>query len=584
MKKTKVVCTLGPGCQDKEMLVNMIKSGMNVARLNFSHGSHPEHKQRIDMIKEIREELKLPIAILLDTKGPEIRTRKFDKEEIYLEEGNEFTLTVRDIVGNETISSVTYAGLAEDVKPQDRILIDDGLIELKVLEIKGTDILCRVMNSGVVKNNKGINLPGVKINLPAITAKDKEDIIFGIQNDIDFIAASFVRKMSDVLEIKKILEEYKAEDIGIIAKIENQEGVDNVYDIINIADGVMVARGDLGVEIPPEEIPIIQKIIIKECNTQGKPVITATQMLDSMMRNPRPTRAEVTDVANAIFDGTDAVMLSGETAAGKYPLESVQTMVNIAQKAEDALDYAAILREKGVRKGKSITDAISHATCTSAHELGAAAILTATSSGYTSMMVSKFRPKAPIIASTTSTKVARKMSLVWGTTGIVIGEGENTEEIFDKSIERSLEKELIQSGDLIVITAGVPVGVSGSTNMIKVHIVSEILCRGISIGNLSAVGNVCKVTNAVEAEKKFSEGDILVTLSTDKDMVPFMEKASGVITEEGGLTSHAAIVGITLNKPTIVGAEDALRKLEDGTTITMDTLRGLVYSGKATVF
>lgn len=584
MKKTKVVCTLGPGCQNKETLVNMIKSGMNVARLNFSHGSHPEHKQRMDMIKEIREELGLPIAILLDTKGPEIRTKQFDKDEIHLKEGSEFTLTVRDIVGNESISSVTYAGLAEDVNPMDKVLIDDGLIELQVLEKNDTDILCKVMNSGIIKNNKGINLPGVRINLPAITEKDRDDIIFGIENDIDFIAASFVRKISDVLEIKKILEEHNAENISIIAKIENQEGVDNIHEIINIADGIMVARGDLGVEIPAEEIPIIQKKIIKECNTLGKPVITATQMLDSMMRNPRPTRAEVTDVANAIFDGTDAVMLSGETAAGKYPVESVKTMVNIAQKAEDALDYEAILREKGVGKGKTITDAISHATCTSAHELGAAAILTATSSGYTSMMVSKFRPKAPIIASTTCAKIARKMSLVWGTRGIVIGKEENTEEIFEKSIEKCLENSLIQSGDLIVITAGVPVGVSGSTNMIKVHIVSKILVRGVSIGSYAAVGNVCVVSNASEAEAKFNDGDILVTSATDKDMVPFIERAAGVIAEEGGLTSHAAIVGITLNKPTIVGADGATSKLQDGGTITMDTIRGLVYSGKATVF
>ena len=558
MKKTKIVCTIGPASEDRETLTEMIKTGMNVARLNFSHGTHEEHQRRIDLIKEIRKELNIPVAILLDTKGPEIRTGRFEKEEIELTRGSFFTLTTREILGNKEICSVTYKEMADDVKPGDKILIDDGLIELTVQEVKGTDIRCQVMNSGIVKNNKGVNIPGVKINLPAITDKDKDDILFGIRNDIDFIAASFVRKVSDVLEIRKLLEDNGILDIGIISKIENQEGVDNVSDIINISDGVMVARGDLGVEIPPEEIPIIQKRIIKECNSFGKPVITATQMLDSMMRNPRPTRAEVTDVANAIIDGTDAVMLSGETAAGKYPLESVNTMTNIALKAEDSLNYRAILREKGVGKDKTITDAISHATCTSAQNLGAAAILTATSSGYTSMMVSKFRPKAPIIVSTSNPKVARKMSLVWGTSVIIIEEGKDTEEIFEKSIEKSLERGYIRCGDLVIITAGVPVGIAGTTNMMKVHIVSQTLLRGTSMGVSSAIGRVCIAVNADEAKKKFKDGDILVTTSTDKDMVPFMERAAGVITEEGGLTSHAAIVGITLNKPTIVGAENAV--------------------------
>ncbi len=584
MKKTKIVCTIGPASEDRETLTEMIKTGMNVARLNFSHGTHEEHQRRIDLIKEIRKELNIPVAILLDTKGPEIRTGRFEKEEIELTRGSFFTLTTREILGNKEICSVTYKEMADDVKPGDKILIDDGLIELTVQEVKGTDIRCQVMNSGIVKNNKGVNIPGVKINLPAITDKDKDDILFGIRNDIDFIAASFVRKVSDVLEIRKLLEDNGILDIGIISKIENQEGVDNVSDIINISDGVMVARGDLGVEIPPEEIPIIQKRIIKECNSFGKPVITATQMLDSMMRNPRPTRAEVTDVANAIIDGTDAVMLSGETAAGKYPLESVNTMTNIALKAEDSLNYRAILREKGVGKDKTITDAISHATCTSAQNLGAAAILTATSSGYTSMMVSKFRPKAPIIVSTSNPKVARKMSLVWGTSVIIIEEGKDTEEIFEKSIEKSLERGYIRCGDLVIITAGVPVGIAGTTNMMKVHIVSQTLLRGTSMGVSSAIGRVCIAVNADEAKKKFKDGDILVTTSTDKDMVPFMERAAGVITEEGGLTSHAAIVGITLNKPTIVGAENAVEKLSDGMLITMDTLRGLVYNGKTSVF
>lgn len=584
MRKTKIVCTIGPASEKKDTLIKIIESGMNVARLNFSHGTHEEHQKRIDTIQEVRKMLDVPIAILLDTKGPEIRTGKFKEEEILLEEGEFFTLTTRDILGDKSIGSITYTGLPRDVQLGDRILIDDGLIELEVVEIVGdTDIQCKVKNSGIIKNHKGVNVPGVKINLPAITPKDKEDIIFGIQNDIDFIAASFVRKAEDVLEIRKVLEEYNADHIQIISKIENQEGVDNILKIIEVSDGIMVARGDLGVEIPTEQIPLVQKMIIAECNTVGKPVITATQMLDSMMRNPRPTRAEVTDVANAIFDGTDAIMLSGETAAGKYPIEAVKTMANIAETTEKSLDYRAILREKGVGKEKSITDAISHATCTSAQDLGASAIITATSSGYTARMVSKFRPKAPIIVSTTSQKVARRVALTWNTYPILVKEGYSTDEVFDLSIQKALETGYIKGGDLVIITAGVPVGVAGTTNTIKVHIAGEILAKGMGIGKQSATGKVCIVNNPQEGERKFEEGAILVTVATDKDMVGFMEKAAAIIVEEGGLTSHAAIVGLHLGKPVIVGAEDATSILKDGNIVTVDAIRGLVYSGRANV-
>ncbi|WZL72099.1 pyruvate kinase [Clostridiaceae bacterium 35-E11] len=584
MRKTKIVCTIGPASEKKDTLTKLIESGMNVARLNFSHGTHQEHQKRIDTIKEVRKMLKVPIAILLDTKGPEIRTGKFQEEEIFLEEGKFFTLTTKDIVGNQEIGSITYKGLPGDVKKGDRILIDDGLIELEVVEIIGdTDIQCRINNSGIIKNHKGVNVPGVKINLPAITQKDKEDIIFGIENEIDFIAASFVRKAEDVLEIRKVLEEHNADYIQIISKIENQEGVDNISKIIQVSDGIMVARGDLGVEIPTEQIPLAQKMIIAECNTVGKPVITATQMLDSMMRNPRPTRAEVTDVANAIFDGTDAIMLSGETAAGKYPIEAVKTMANIAETTEQSLDYRAILREKGVGKEKSITDAISHATCTSAQDLGASAIITATSSGYTARMVSKFRPKAPIIVSTTSQKVARRVTLTWNTYSVLVNEGYSTDEVFDLSIQKALETGYIKGGDLVIITAGVPVGVAGTTNTIKVHIAGEIVAKGMGIGKQSATGKVCIINNPQEGKQKFEEGDILVTVATDKDMVGFMEKAAAIIVEEGGLTSHAAIVGLHLGKPVIVGAEDVTKILKDGSIVTVDAIRGLVYSGRANV-
>lgn len=584
MRKTKIVCTIGPASERKEILKELINNGMNVGRLNFSHGTHEEHGNRIHTIQQAREELGKPIAILLDTKGPEIRTGDFKGGEASLKEGNIFTLTTREILGDESIGSITYKGLPNDVKAGNSILMDDGLIELEVLEVSNdTDIKCLIKNSGTIKNHKGINVPGCKINLPALTQKDQEDIVFGIEKGIDFIAASFVRKAQDVLEIRKILEDHYGEDIQIIAKIENQQGVENIDEIIEVSDGIMVARGDLGVEIPTEEVPIVQKMIIRKCNSIGKPVITATQMLDSMMRNPRPTRAEVTDVANAIFDGTDAIMLSGETAAGKYPVEAVKTMANIAETTEKSLDYRAILREKGVGKEKSITDAISHASCTSAQDLGASAIITATSSGYTARMVSKFRPRAPIIVTATNSKILRKMALTWGTYPMMIEQGNSTDEIFDLSIRKALLRGYIKGGDLIIITAGVPVGVAGTTNTIKVHIVGDILIKGMGIGKKSATGKVCVVRDHEEAKKKFNKGDILVTIATDKDMIEFMENSSAVIVEEGGLTSHAAIVGLHLGKPVVVGAEDATKILEDGNMVTVDTLRGVVYSGRANV-
>ncbi|EGT5258616.1 pyruvate kinase, partial [Clostridioides difficile] len=385
VKKTKIVCTLGPASQSEEVLTQLMQNGLNVCRFNFSHGSHEEHKERIDMAKKVREKLNKPVAILLDTKGPEIRTGNFEDPEVFLEEGQKFTITMKDIMGTKEMCTVSYKGLAEDVKSGDSILIDDGLVGLRVKEINGEDIVCVVENSGIVKNHKGVNVPGVKINLPAITPKDISDIEFGISQGIDYIAASFVRKASDVLAIREVLENNNATDIQIISKIENQEGVENLDEILKVSDGIMVARGDLGVEIPTEEMPIVQKMMIKKCNELAKPVVTATQMLDSMIRNPRPTRAEVTDVANAIYDGTDAIMLSGETAAGKYPVEAVKMMATIAKRTEETLDYDRLLKENGTNN-VTVTDAISHATCTTAVDLNASAIITSTSSGYTARM------------------------------------------------------------------------------------------------------------------------------------------------------------------------------------------------------
>lgn len=584
MKKTKIICTIGPASEKEEILRKMMLAGMNVARLNFSHGSHEEHKERIETIKKLREELDIPVGIMLDTKGPEIRIGNFKDKEVYLEEGQYFTLTTRDVLGDKNIVNVHYEGLPKDVKLGDRILIDDGLIELNVEEIiDNTDICCLVKNGGPVTDHKGVNVPGVKVNLPAVTEKDYEDILFGIENGIDFIAASFIRKAENVLEIRKILEEHGGEHIHIISKVENQEAVDNIDEILKVSDGLMVARGDLGVEITTEEIPIVQKQLIKKCNEVGKPVITATQMLDSMMRNPRPTRAEVTDVANAIFDGTDAIMLSGETAAGKYPLESVKTMYNIAIKAESVLDYKQIFKIKSEVNGVSSTNAISKATCTTAQDLGASAILTATSSGYTANAVSKFRPKAPIIAATTTETVMRRLSVVWGVYPVLSEETSSTDEVIDLSIHSALEKDFIAQGDLIVITAGIPVGVSGTTNLIKVHTVSERLLKGVGIGNKAITGKVVVGNSAKELESKFNDGDVIVCNSTDRDMMKYVESASAIITEQGGLTSHAAIVGLNLNLPTVVGVQDATVELKDGDIVTVDSITGSIYKGEARI-
>ena len=470
IKRTKIVCTLGPASESKEVLRELIKSGLNVCRMNFSHGSHEEHKGRMDLVKKIREELGKPTAILLDTKGPEIRTGQFDSPEVLLEEGQTFTITMKDVMGNKEMCTVSYKGLADDVKPGNTILIDDGLVGLTVKEVNGDDIVCEVQNSGIVKNHKGVNVPGVKVNLPAITEKDRRDIEFGIEQGIDFIAASFVRKVSDVLAIREILEENNATDIKIISKIENQEGVDNLDEIIAISDGIMVARGDLGVEIPTEEIPVVQKLMIKKCNEAGKPVITATQMLDSMIRNPRPTRAEVTDVANAIYDGTDAIMLSGETAAGKYPVEAVKTMAQIAKRTEETIDYNKALRNK-MSLASNVTDAISYATCTTAMDLKAKAILSSTSSGHTARMVSKFRPDCPIVATTSNDRVMRQLSLTWGVLPIKREKSTTTDQIISNSIEATKAADYVNSEDLVVVTAGVASGISGTTNLIKVEIV-----------------------------------------------------------------------------------------------------------------
>lgn len=584
MKKTKIVATIGPASESVEVLKELFLNGLNVCRLNFSHGTHEEHRNRINNIKKAREDLGFPIGIMLDTKGPEIRLGDFKEGAIEIIQGQIFTLTTRDILGDQSIVNISYEGLPSDVKKGNRILIDDGLVEFEVVEIiDNTDIKCVALNNGELKNHKGVNVPNVKISLPAITQKDIDDIIFGIENEVDFVAPSFIRKADDVHEIRKILEQNNGESIEIISKIENQEGVDNIDEIIAASDGIMVARGDLGVEIQTEEIPIVQKDLIRKSNIAGKPVITATQMLDSMMRNPRPTRAEVTDVANAILDGSGAVMLSGETAAGKYPVESVKMMKNIALRTEESLDYKEIFISNSSNNEISTTNAIGRATCTTATELGASAIITATSSGYTSKAISKFKPNAPIIAATTTEAVMRRLSLVWGVYPVLSPFSNTTDDVIELSIQSTMEKGYVKEGDLVVITAGIPVGLAGSTNLIKVHTIGKILAKGMGIGKSAALGRVCIANNEQELIDKFKDGDVIVSNDTDRNMVKFIERASAIITEQGGLTSHAAIVGLNLNKPTIVGSTDATTLLKDGELVTVDSSTGLIYKGEARV-
>ena len=584
LKKTKIICTIGPASESPEVLEQLIKNGMNVARLNFSHGSHEEHLEKIKTIKRLRRKLNVPLGLMLDTKGPEIRIGTFEEEEYFLKPDDIFTITTRDVVGNKDIVSVSYPGLPNDVEKGSIISVDDGLIQLEVLEIKdGTDIVCRVQNNGVISDHKGVNLPGRVTNLPAITPKDVDDIKFGIENGIDMIAASFIRKKEDIYDIRKVLEDHGGEDILILSKIESQEGVDNVDEIIEASDGIMVARGDLGVEIRTELIPLVQKEIIRKCNKAAKPVITATQMLDSMQRNPRPTRAETTDVANAIIDGTDCVMLSGETAAGKYPIEAVKTMRDICITTELSDDFEENIYQTEIDREITTTNAISKSTCTIASQLNAKAIITCTASGNTAKAVSKFRPRTNIIACTIDEKVARRLSVSWGVYPIIVEKAHETDELIERAIVGSLKENYVQEGDLTVLTAGIPLGVSGTSNLVKVHVIGDIIANGTGVGNKSVSGKVVVGSTKEELEGKFEDGDIIIAKYTDKDINEFMERSSGVIAENGGLTSHTAVVAIHFGIPAILGVKNITNLLEDGDIITIDPLGGIIYKGEAKV-
>ena len=585
MRKTKIICTLGPSTDKDGVLRELVANGMNVARFNFSHGSYEEHKGRLDMLKAVRAELNKPVAALLDTKGPEIRLKEFKNGVEMLEAGQTFTLTTREVEGTKEICSITYKDLPQDVHEGGTIMLDDGLIKLAIKSVTDTDIVCEVLNSGKIKTKKGVNVPGVHLSMPYLSQRDRDDIIFGVQQGFDFIAASFVRTAQDVYDIRNLLNEYDS-NIRIIAKIENREGVNNIDSILSAADAVMVARGDLGVEIDFTELPGIQKSVIDRSFSFGKPIVTATQMLDSMMVNPRPTRAEISDVANAIYDGTSAIMLSGETAAGAYPVEALKTMSAIAERTEQEGHYLrGRLMEPNTGK-ISVSDATAHAACLTAKDVNAAAIVTVSESGTTARLLSKYRPQQPIIACVMKEQVQRQLSLSWGITSLMMPLAHSTDELIEMSTALAKENGFLHNGELAVVTAGVPVGISGTTNMIKIHMVGNCLATGVGVGPenaevSNATGKACVCRTLDEVRAKFKPGMVLVVPSTSNEMLNYVRDAAALVVEEPGLNSHAAIAGKALLKPTVVGAVGATSHIRDGLMIAVDCAHGSVQSLQA---
>lgn len=585
-RKTKIICTLGPAVDNEDVMRALIQEGMNVARFNFSHGPHDEQMGRLKMLRKLRTELGKPVAALLDTKGPEIRLGQFEKGKTELKTGRGFTLTTDDITGTDDRVSITYKNLWNDVKPGDHILIDDGLVGLEVIEIRPVanpvnkainpmDIVCRVLNDGVISDRKGVNVPNVDLTMPFISEKDYGDICFAVDNDYDFIAASFVRTAEDVMEIRKILAAKGGEDIKIISKIENMQGVRNIDEIIRVSDGIMVARGDMGVEIPLEDVPVMQKMIIKKVCDAGKIVITATQMLDSMMKHPRPTRAEATDVANAIYDGTSAIMLSGETAAGMYPIEAVKTMVRIATRTEQDINYLQRFRQRRAMCNPDVTSAISHATCTMAGDLSAAAIVTVTKSGRTARMISKYRPNCTIVGECLTEKVCRQLNLEWGVEPVLIAEEKNADMLFEKAVDVAEATGFVSKGDIVVLTGGVPLGVSGTTNLIKVQVAGHILLNGKGANGKRISGNLCVCHEAGDIES-FKDGDIIVAADTTNEMMSQMRRASGLIVESEDANCHAVIAGLSLDIPVLIAAKDAVQVLKSGAYVELDCENGIV--------
>ena len=580
MRKTKIICTLGPSTDKDGVLRELVANGMNVARFNFSHGSYEEHKGRLDNLKAIRAELGKPVAALLDTKGPEIRLKEFKNGVEMLEAGQTFTLTTREVEGTKEICSITYKDLPQDVHEGGTIMLDDGLIKLRITNVTDTDITCEVLNSGKIKNKKGVNVPGVHLSMPYLSQRDRDDIIFGVQQGFDFIAASFVRTAQDVYDIRNLLNEYDS-NIRIIAKIENREGVNNIDSILAAADAVMVARGDLGVEIDFTELPGIQKSVIDRSFSFGKPIVTATQMLDSMMVNPRPTRAEISDVANAIYDGTSAIMLSGETAAGAYPVEALKTMSAIAERTENEVHYRDNRLVDAGNGQISVSDATAHAACLTAKDVNASAIVTVSESGNTARLLSKYRPAQPIIACVMNEQVQRQLAISWGITPLMMAQAHSTDELIEMSTSLAKENGYLHDGELAVVTAGVPVGVSGTTNMIKIHMIGNCLATGVGIGPegsalANATGKACVCHNLDELRAKFKPGMVLVVPSTSNEMLSYVRDAAAIVVEEPGLNSHAAIAGKALLKPTIVGAAGATSHIRDGLMVAVDCAHGSV--------
>ena len=581
MKKTKIVSTLGPASNDLDTIVKLIEAGANVFRFNFSHGDHEEHLGRLNLVHEAEKKTGKTVGILLDTKGAEIRTTVQKDGKIEFHIGDEVRISMDDsIEGTKEKIAVTYPGLYDDVHEGGHVLFDDGLIDMQIekKDDANRELVCKVLNEGVLGSRKGVNAPGVSINLPGITEKDSSDIRFGLDHEINYIAASFVRKPQDILDIRELLEEKHMEHVQIFPKIESQEGIDNFDEILKVSDGLMIARGDMGVEIPPENVPLVQKSLIKKCNAVGKPVITATQMLDSMIENPRPTRAEASDVANAVFDGTDATMLSGESANGDYPVEAVATMARIDVKAENALRQYKNFSINDFDK-TDVTEAIGRAAAEAVENLGIKTIVAATESGYTAKMISKYRPDADILAVTFDDRTRRGLMVNWGVYPVVAEKPATTDEMFKLATEEAKKAGLAKEGDLILIVAGVPVGEKGTTNIMKIQLVGSALVKGQGVGEETVIGKAVIAKSADEANKKAEEGCVLVTKTTDKDYLPAIEKASALVVENGGLTSHAAVVGISMGIPVVVGAENATDAIKEGETVTVDSRRGSIYHG-----
>jgi pyruvate kinase len=578
LRRTKIVATVGPAISSPEMMRAVIEAGATTLRLNFSHGTHEDHKQSIRLIRQLSYELNRPVGILQDLQGPKIRLGRFPDGPIVLKNGDHFTLTSNNIPGSQTESSVTYETLAEEVPSGATIMLDDGRVEMKVesVDLAARALHCRVIVGGPLSNSKGVNFPGVYLSIKALTDKDRRDLIFGLDQGVDWIALSFVRNPDDIREIKDIIAA-AGKSIPVIAKIEKHEAIEQMEEILSLCDGVMVARGDLGVELPAEDVPMLQKRLIATANRMGIPVITATQMLDSMVNSPRPTRAEISDVANAILDGTDAVMLSNEAAVGNYPVEAVATMARIAARIDQERHLWPNWMTETASE-RSIPNAISAAVGQIAIQLNAKAILSLTKTGATARNVSKFRPNIPILAVTPHVEIARQLQMVWGVQPLLVLNLPSVTQTFQASINGAIEKGYVSEGDLVVMTAGTLQNVSGSTDLIKVEIVTAVMGKGVGIGQ-GAVSGRARIANGPNSLNNFHSGEILVATRTEAKHVDAIRKASAIITEDSDRNSHAAVLGLRLGIPVIVGVENATAMIRDGTILTLDIQKGLVYSG-----